>query len=189
MSGEREAGGSSRATERAPTRIVVLVGHGAPPVGYPREAVARLKALEQQRRRIGGAVSDEERQLDARIRSFPRTAGNDPYRAGLEALVAALARALPDARVVPAFNEFCAPSLEDAVLGAIAAGARRIDVVPSMLTPGGVHSEEEIPETLAALSNAHPEVEIVYRWPFDLDRVARILAEQLVDQPADGFAD
>ena len=55
----------------------------------------------------------------------------------------------------------------------------RIDVVPSMLTPGGVHAEVEIPETIAAMSRALPHLSIRYAWPFDLERVSALLAERL----------
>ncbi len=159
------------------SRLVVLVGHGAPPSDFPRELVARLKALEAQRRRARAPMSDEERELDRRVRSHPRTPETDPYRAGLEALGRALEAALGEIEVVCAYNEFCGPSLEEAIAAGVGRGAREIVVVPSMLTPGGVHSEEEIPETLQAQREAHPHVSITYRWPFDLDRVARLLAE------------
>jgi sirohydrochlorin cobaltochelatase len=48
-----------------------------------------------------------------------------------------------------------------------------------MLTPGGVHSEIEIPETLAALRARLPEVELHYAWPFHADAVADLLALQI----------
>jgi len=161
-----------------PTKAVVLVGHGAPPRDFPRDLVARLKALEGRRMASGGPMSAEERDLDARIRSAPRTADNDPYREGLLALSAALREALDDEALYVAYNEFCAPSLEDAVAEAIGHGARVITVVPSMLTPGGVHSEVEIPEILARLRVEHADVTIRYAWPFDLTRVAAMLAER-----------
>jgi sirohydrochlorin cobaltochelatase len=51
--------------------------------------------------------------------------------------------------------------------------------VPSMLTPGGSHSEIEIPESLDRLRRRFPHVEIRYAWPFDLPAVATMLASQL----------
>jgi len=48
-----------------------------------------------------------------------------------------------------------------------------------MLTPGGVHAEVEIPETIAAMSRALPHLSIRYAWPFDLERVSALLAERL----------
>ena len=158
---------------------VVLVGHGGVPRDFPRAELQRLKALEGERRARGTDLSDEEWALERKIRTWPRTPATDPYQAGLEAVAATLRPKLDTARLVVAYNEFCAPSLEDAVTDLVAAGARRITVVPSMLTPGGVHSETEIPETLAALRLRFPAVELRYAWPFDADAVADLLALQI----------
>ena len=49
----------------------------------------------------------------------------------------------------------------EAVGAAIAGGATSITVIPSMLTPGGVHSEVEIPEALTELRARHPEGRVV----------------------------
>lgn len=159
-------------------RAIVLVGHGVPPRDCPRELVQRLKMLEGRRRASGESMTDEERALDARIRAWPRSDDTDPYRAGMERLASALRTKVP-AELVVAYNEFCAPSLEDAVRALAGQGVTRIDVVPSMLTPGGVHAEVEIPEAIAALSSELPGVRITYAWPFDLERVASLLAERL----------
>lgn len=163
-------------------RATILVGHGAPPLGCPPDKIARLKALERERvRRALPGMTDEERALDHEIRHWPRDAATDPYQAGLlrlaDALRAALAR--DDEPLLVAYNEFCSPSLEDAVEQAIARGATVLHVVPTMLVPGGVHSEREIPEALVALRRAHPGVTISYAWPFDLDAVAGLLAARL----------
>src|SRR5262245_26308217 len=158
---------------------VVLVGHGAVPTDCPRELVTELRALEGRRRASGGPVSAEEAALDTRLRRWPRTAATDPYQAGLEALAARLRPLLGDATLRVAYNEFCAPTLGEAIAGLVADGARRIVVIPSMLTPGGVHSEVDVPATLAGLRAAYPAITIRYAWPFDLDAVARLLAGQL----------
>ena len=158
---------------------VILVGHGGVPTDCPRELVTRLKTLEAQRRASGCAPSAEEMELDARIRRWPRTPQTDPYRDGLEALAAQLHPLLDGMSLAIAYNEFCAPTLEEAVEELIAAGATSVTVVPSMLTPGGVHSEVEIPETLELLRSRYPQYELRYAWPVDLVLVARMLAEQL----------
>jgi sirohydrochlorin cobaltochelatase len=155
---------------------VVLVGHGAVPSDCPRDLVTRVKALEGRRRATGGPVTDEEAELDARIRRWPRDAASDPYGAGLEALAGRLRPLLGGARLAVAYNEFAAPTLDEAVDALVAGGATSLAVVPSMLTPGGVHSEVEIPETIARLRAKHPAIALRYVWPFDLDAVARLLA-------------
>lgn len=161
---------------KAPPHVVILVGHGAPPLGYPRDRVARLKALEGKRRATGGPMTEEEMALDREIRAIPRTPQNDPYSAGIEALGNALRPLLGDATLLIAYNELCGPSLEEALARAAAEGARAITVVPTMLTPGGVHSEVEIPETIEEAKARLPGVELRYAWPFDLTQVAALLA-------------
>jgi sirohydrochlorin cobaltochelatase len=58
-------------------------------------------------------------------------------------------------------------------------GATEITVITTMVTPGGSHSEIEIPDILASLRSKHPEITLRYAWPFDLRLVAKTLAEQL----------
>ncbi len=156
-------------------KAIVVVGHGAPPSDVPRDLVMRLKALEGRRRAAGSPMGDEERELDSKVRQWPRSVETDPYAAGVENLAEAVRRASPGVRVAVAFNEFCAPSLEQAVEQLYAEGVREIDVVPTMFTQGGVHSEIEIPETLEALRRDHPDLMLHYAWPFDADAIASLL--------------
>jgi sirohydrochlorin cobaltochelatase len=78
-----------------------------------------------------------------------------------------------------AYNEFCAPTLEESVEELIKKGATHITVTTTMFTPGGSHSEVEIPEILDHLRPQHPDVELRYAWPFDLKLVANTLTEQV----------
>ena len=48
-----------------------------------------------------------------------------------------------------------------------------------MFTPGGSHSEVEIPEILGHLRPQYPGVDLCYAWPFDLQLVAHTLTEQI----------
>ncbi|MBK8254371.1 MAG: CbiX/SirB N-terminal domain-containing protein [Polyangiaceae bacterium] len=162
------------------TRAVIFVGHGGVPSDFPRADLTRLKMLEGKRHASGGPPSDEERALDTKIRTHPRTPQTDPYQAGFERVAAALAAKLPQATLFVAYNEFCAPTLEQAAEQAIGGGALHITVIPSMLTPGGVHSEVEVPEAIAALKPRFPNVTFEYIWPFDLDLVANMLAAQIM---------
>ena len=162
-------------------RGVVLVGHGAVAKDCLRELVTQLKALEGQRRASGTPPTAREVELERQIRRWPRSAANDPYRTGLEALAAHVRPLLPGAQLIVAYNEFCAPTLGEAVAELAAAGIDDIVVVPSMLTPGGVHSEIEIPEALAALRARHTAVTLRYAWPFDLQQVAALLARHLAN--------
>lgn len=160
-------------------RASVLVGHGGVPKDCPHELVRRLKQLEAQRRAAGKPMSQEERELDQKIRRWPRTQQNDPYKGGLEALADRLRPLLNGDRLAVAYNEFCAPTLEEAVEELIKEGATDITVVSSMFTAGGSHAEIEIPETVEHLKRAHPNVTIRYAWPFDKSLVAGMIASHL----------
>jgi sirohydrochlorin cobaltochelatase len=158
---------------------VVLVGHGGIPKDCPQDLVTRLKRLEAQRRAAHQPPSREEIELDRTIRRWPRTAETDPYLFGLQAVAARLQSQLNGALFGIAFNEFCAPTLEESVRALIDRGATDVIVTTTMFTPGGSHSEIEIPEILAQLRPLYPHVTIRYAWPFDLDLVASTLAEQI----------
>jgi sirohydrochlorin cobaltochelatase len=158
---------------------VILVGHGGIPTDCPQELVSRLKRLESQRRAAKQPPSVEEIELDTKIRRWPRTNATDPYQSGLEAIAAVLSPHLNGASFALAYNEFCAPTLEESVEDLIGQGATSITVLTTMFTPGGSHSEVEIPEILDHLRPKHPDVELRYAWPFDLQLIANTLAEQL----------
>lgn len=160
-------------------RGVVLVGHGGIPKDCPQELVTKLKRLEAQRRAAKLPPTAEEMELDAKIRRWPRTAETDPYCSGLEAVAAALRPQLDGALFAVAYNEFCTPTLEEAVEELIRQGVTQIVVTTTMFTPGGSHSEVEIPEILDHLRPLYPGVELRYAWPFDLQKVAGTLAEQI----------
>ncbi len=160
-------------------RGVILVGHGGIPKGVPQELVTKLKRLEAQRRAAKMPPSPEELELDNKIRQWPRTPETDPYRSGLESVAARLRANLGEVLFAVAYNEFCAPTLEESVESLIQQGATHITVTTTMFTPGGSHSEIEIPEILDHLKPKHPGIEIRYAWPFDLNLVANTLAEQI----------
>jgi sirohydrochlorin cobaltochelatase len=162
-----------------PRTGVVLVGHGAIPKDYPRDQVAHMRALEARRRQAGEPPSAEEQELEHRLRHWPRTPQNDPYQAGLVSWIRSLQPLLPDVSLALAYLEFCAPTLEETVECMRIEGISQVLVAPSMLTPGGVHSEVDIPVILERLRRRYPELELRYAWPFDQQLVARMLAEHL----------
>ena len=158
---------------------VVLVGHGGIPKDCPQELVTKLKRLEAQRRAAKQPPSQEELELDQKIRRWPRTKATDPYQSGLEAVGAVLRPHLNGCLFAMAYNEFCTPTLEEAVEDLVKQGATSITVLTTMFTPGGSHSEVEIPEILDHLRPLYPTVELRYAWPFDLQLIAKTLNEQL----------
>lgn len=159
---------------------VILVGHGGVPSDCPSDLVSELKRLEAQRRARGLAeMSPREAEVDRQVRQWPRTDETDPYQAGLRSLATRLERRVSPRRLVTAYNEFCAPSVEDAIDSLVAEGTRRITLVTTMFTPGGSHSERELPEIVEIAQRKYPTVEIRYAWPFDLESAAAFLADQV----------
>lgn len=161
---------------------VVLAGHGVPATDCPPEWIGELMGLEWSGHAGAGGgphVRERIRELDAKIRGWPRTPGNDPYKQGLERLAGVLRPHLPTKLFAIGYNEFCGPSVADAVRQVIGLGAERVLVIPSMLTPGGVHSERDIPRTLEGLRRENPGVAIDYVWPFELKEVARLLERHI----------
>src|SRR4051812_14210051 len=167
--------------EPAVVEAVVLVGHGGAASDTPRALIARLKQLEGERQARRTPMTEEESALDKQVRGWPRTPKTDPYQAGVESLAERLRAALgPSTRVVVAYNEFCGPTIEEAVEGLVNGGARNITLVSTMLTPGGMHSEIEIPECVEALRARCGGVGMGYAWLFTLARPAAPLAEQVL---------
>src|SRR5687768_13282263 len=105
-----------------PTRSVILVGHGGIPKDCPPDLVMKLKRLEGQRRQSGQPISTEEAELDQKIRRWPRNAKTDPYQSGLQALASELRPLLNGVLFGVAYNEFCTPTLEEAIIGLIREG-------------------------------------------------------------------
>jgi sirohydrochlorin cobaltochelatase len=160
-----------------PSKAVVLVGHGAVPTDCPPDLAGEFKRLEAEASR--GKPSPRFFEVDAKLRKWPRTPKTDPYKAGLEQIAAALQKQVPDRVVLTAYNEFCGPSLEESVADAVARGMTDVVVVTTMYTRGGIHSETEIPEIVAALSKKYPKLSLRYAWPFSVDAIAGFLASHL----------
>jgi sirohydrochlorin cobaltochelatase len=162
--------------------VIVLAMHGSPPKDVPRMQVVLDVGLHMAmehgpnwlRRGLDGYFN----RLDTRIRTWPRTAENDPFYAASQELAVAL-REETGCEVLVGFNEFCAPTLDEALDQAVAQGAERVVVVTPMMTRGGEHAEADIPAAIDAARARHPGVEFVYAWPFDTGDVARFLAQQL----------
>ena len=160
---------------------VVLAGHGVPANDCPPELVGEMMGLEWRKGGPGDAETQQRiharvKELDAKIRNWPRDNGNDPYRDGLEELAEVFKPLLPGTMFAIGYNEFCAPSVPEAIESVIQAGATRVLVVPTMMTPGGVHSEKDIPREIEKMRQSYPEVQLDYVWPFELKDVAVLLS-------------
>lgn len=162
--------------------VIVLAMHGAPPNDFPKDAMAELFGLHGRLEHAAGperaALERRHAELEARMRTWPRTTANDPFHAGSLQLAEQL-REHTGCPVVVGFNEFCAPSLDEALDQAVAQSPSRVIVITPMMTPGGGHSEIDIPAAITRAQERHPGIPIVYAWPFAVSEVARFLAAQM----------
>ncbi len=161
--------------------VVVLAMHGEPPNDFPKDEFARFFALHARLHYAEGGDEDLHRRyaaLDAKIRGWPRTMANDPFYAASQQMAEQL-RETTGLEVVVGFNEFCGPTVEQAIEKAVARKAENIIVVTPMMTPGGIHAEIQIPATVRQAQERHPDVSIRYAWPFDLSEVAQFLAKRI----------
>jgi sirohydrochlorin cobaltochelatase len=162
------------------TRIVLAM-HGAPPLDFPKDELAEFFSLHARAGHAGGeraaGLAPRFAELEAKMRAWPRTANNDPFYAGSLELAEQLRRE-SGLEVIVGFNEFCSPTLREALERA-AGRADKILVITPMMTRGGEHSAVDIPEAIRAARQKHPGKEFVYVWPFPTQDIARFLADQL----------
>ncbi len=160
--------------------VIVLAMHGAPPSDFPKNELAEFFRLHN---RIGSIKKSEAllrryRELEAKMRRWPRNPQNDPYFEGAMNLANDLSK-VTGLKVIVGFNEFCAPSLKEALEKAAEEGGKKVIVVTPMMTRGGEHSEIEIPNTVKAVQKKYPQVSFIYIWPFETEEVAKFLSSQI----------
>jgi sirohydrochlorin cobaltochelatase len=161
---------------------IILAMHGSPPNDFPKNELKEFFRLHSHMDHIHveGQNDNENRynELDIKMRNWPRTKENDPFYAGAIDMAQHLKKVTAYELSV-GFNEFCAPTLDEAVDEAIVNGAEKIIVITPMMTRGGEHSELDIPQALERSKEKYPTIEIVYAWPFDISEVAGFLASQI----------
>ena len=157
-------------------RAVILVGHGGLPSDIPSEIVEKFMRLYKARVKTGGEATSQEVELDNTIRRWRRTPDTDPYQSGLEALASHMKPFLKNFIVKTAYNEFCYPTIKEAVGELVEENVSKVILVTTMITRGGSHSEREIPKELEVLRNKFKDIDIEYAWPFDTDTFALFLA-------------
>lgn len=148
---------------------VVLVGHGSPPKDYPQERVAEYMRLKT-RAELGDIQAKQLfDKMDKEIRNW----------AGLKELAEEVNRAGSFVHVEAAFNEFCGPTLEEAIERVAKLKPDTVIVVSTMTTRGSEHSEVEIKEKVESVRKRYPNFRIVYAWPYDLRKQADFFAQHV----------
>jgi sirohydrochlorin cobaltochelatase len=160
-------------------KAVILVGHGGLPRDIPSETVEKFMRVHKSRLKAGGPITEQEVELDTTIRKWQRTPENDSYKTGLETLASHMEPMLKGFILRTAYNEFCYPAIEDAVEELAKEKVSQIFIVTTMITRGGSHSENEIPEEVRALSSKYLEIDIQYAWPFSMDAFALFLTDHI----------
>ena len=160
--------------------IIVLAMHGAPPLDFPEEEMREYFELQgrEHRHPFPSGHSARFKELETRMRNYPRSESNDPFWKGSRDLAEALEKAcrLP---VLLGFNEFCAPGMEEAFDRAAQSGAQKIIVVTPMMTRGGEHAESDIPASIDRARGRYPGLTFIYAWPFPAEDVASFLAQRI----------
>ncbi|MGK9369245.1 sirohydrochlorin chelatase [Melioribacter sp. Ez-97] len=79
-----------------------------------------------------------------------------------------------------AFNEMCAPTVGEALKKASEEKPDLILVTSIMFTPGGGHSEKDIPAAIEMFQEEHPEIKIEYAWPYSQEALADFINSHLL---------
>jgi sirohydrochlorin cobaltochelatase len=165
-----------------PKAVIVLAMHGSLPLDFPEAEMAEFMGLHSQLGHKWGPEAGAQNLrydvLDAKMRAWPRTGQNDPFYAGSQELAKRL-RQESGLEVIIGFNEFCAPTLDEALERAAAREASKIVVLTPMMTRGGEHSAVDIPEAIRRAQQKFPAQKIIYAWPFATEDVARFLSTQV----------
>ena len=162
--------------------VIVLAMHGIPPKGFPEMEIAEMFRLHMQLEHMpiddNNSILRRYYELDSKVRNWPRTPENDPYWIASNDL-AKLLEEKTNSPVVVGFNEFCSPSIEEAIDMAAKKQPERIVVVTPMMTRGGEHSEVDIPKAISMAREKYTTINIVYAWPFDSNEIASLLMKQI----------
>jgi sirohydrochlorin ferrochelatase len=173
-----------KATKQAGMALVI-VGHGIPASDFSRDKLRKMMELERQIELAGGedkvpaSVLSEFRALERECRRHPRTPQNDPYNAAVERVAQAIVNSKRFDHVLVAHNEFCGLDVEEAIELAVQQGAKRILVFTTMVIPGGMHSEVDIPMKVARAQNRFPNVQVEYIWPVSKDSIANLILHEV----------
>jgi len=161
---------------------IVLVMHGVPPKDFPVEDKNELLMLHHRLHSVAGPEASHMKrrhdELAESLLGWQRTPKNDPFFTASGKIAESLNKKT-GWDVFLGFNEFCRPTVSEAMERAARAGAKKIVVVTPMMTRGGEHSEKDIPEAIEMGRRKFPEIEIVYAWPFGYDEIADFLSAHI----------
>lgn len=101
-----------------------------------------------------------------------------------EALMALIRQREPGRPITHGYLEFATPTIDEAVRANLAAGSRRVVMVPGVLLAAS-HAKNDMPSELLALQRQHPEAEFHFGAAMDLHpRLLRLCQERIVEAEA-----
>ena len=107
---------------------------------------------------------------------FAHGARNPDWAKPLEAIAAAMRKRQPQARVRPAYLEFLAPSLPQAIAGLAAEGCDEVSIVPMFMANSG-HTQRDLPALLDAARQERPWLRLHLAAPIgDAEAVVEAIA-------------
>lgn len=107
----------------------------------------------------------------------------DPlWRAPIEAVRDRIQAQSPGLAVRCAYLEMCTPDLPTAAQELVALGATTITVVPMFLGTGK-HAREDLPQLVAALRAAHPQIELIVQTAIGEDARMTALMATIASTP------
>lgn len=145
---------------------LILVGHGGIPKDFPK--VREYFQLQSQ----GG---EKFQQIKKELIYWQRNEKNDAYWAGMQKVANEAAKNKLFSSVQVAFNEFCAPLVMEALTEVAKNKPDEIILTSVMITPGGEHSEVDIPELIKIFKEENPGIKITYAWPYQPDEISEFL--------------
>jgi sirohydrochlorin cobaltochelatase len=168
--------------ENLMTTAIILAMHGAPPLDFPKEELTEFFKLHVQMEQLPPQMQDNIRpryeELEKKVRKWPRTRENDPFYAGTMDMAEDLKK-VSGYDVLVGFNEFCSPTINEAIETAQNQKPDKIIVITPMMTKGGEHAGQDIPKAIEKARELYPEIPIIYAWPFEISDVAEFLFEQV----------
>ncbi len=159
-----------------PTAIV-FAAHGSPPLDFPKKELSEFFSLHDKQNRTTEETT-RFKALESKMLNHFRNEQNDPYFFATYDIAKNLERKT-EMKVFVGFNEFCKPTISEAIDKAVESGNNVILIVTPMLTRGGSHAEKDIPEIIDKCQNKYLNVTFTYVWPFNPVYIAEFLHQQI----------
>ena len=164
------------------SKEIVLAMHGAPPLDFPKDELTEFFKLhvqmEQFPEQMQKTIKPRYDELEEKVRKWPRNDKNDPFFAGANEMAEQLQK-ISGYNVSVGYNEFCSPTLEEAIVKAGESSPEKIIVITPMMTKGGEHAGYDIPRAIERVQALNPELPMVYAWPFEDADIAKFLFNQV----------